>query len=120
MNFNQLFSCIRIFALSLIGAVATQAQQPQSSEPDAPATAARPSVPSQQLTSAVPHEIKFAGVLKDSSGKPLAGIVSVTFALYDQQEGGTASVVRNAKRRTGRSGPLCCPARFRKQLRHAA
>src|ERR1700687_5293546 len=90
MNFHCLFFRISILILNLLTAAATQAQQPKVSDPDAPATAARLSTPAPPA-SGVPREIKFSATLKDSTGKPLTGTVSVTFALYDQQEGGTPS-----------------------------
>jgi hypothetical protein len=45
----------------------------------------------QQLTSAntaVPPLVKFSGVMTDSTGKPLAGTVGVTFSLYKDEQGG--------------------------------
>ena len=36
----------------------------------------------------VPQLVKFSGVLADSAGKPLTGIVGVTFSLYKDQQGG--------------------------------
>lgn len=90
MRFNRFFFCISISVLNLACAVITQAQQSTTSEPDAPATVARPSTPAPPA-SGVPHEIKFSAILKDSTGKPLTGTVAVTFALYDQQDGGTPS-----------------------------
>lgn len=38
----------------------------------------------------VPRLVSFAGTLKDSSGKPLTGPLSITFSLFAEQEGGTA------------------------------
>jgi trimeric autotransporter adhesin len=52
-----------------------------------------PSGFAQQLAAnnvTVPRLIRFSGVLKDSSGKPVQGIAGVTFALYKDQEGGGA------------------------------
>jgi hypothetical protein len=37
---------------------------------------------------AVPHLVRFAGVVKDVTGEPLAGTMGVTFTLYREQEGG--------------------------------
>ena len=87
---NRTFLCSALCILHFTVTLFTQAQQPKTTEPDAPATAARPLIQAPP-TSGVPNEIKFAAVLRDSSGKPLAGTVSVTFALYDQQEGGAPS-----------------------------
>ncbi len=33
-------------------------------------------------------EVEFSGVLRDASGQPLTGVVGLTFALYQEQEGG--------------------------------
>jgi hypothetical protein len=41
-------------------------------------------------TSVVPNLVKFSGTAKDNSGKPVAGVVGVTFALYAEQSGGAA------------------------------
>jgi hypothetical protein len=38
--------------------------------------------------SAVPHMVRFSGVLRDATGQPLKGTVGLTFALYREQEGG--------------------------------
>jgi hypothetical protein len=38
----------------------------------------------------VPHLVQFSGVLKDAAARPAAGVVSVTFAIYAEQEGGAA------------------------------
>src|SRR3984957_19057925 len=55
--------------------------------------AARP-VSSQQYAATeretVPRLLQFTGALKDASSRPLTGPVSVTFALYSDQDGGTA------------------------------
>lgn len=36
----------------------------------------------------VPTMVNFSGSLTDLNGKPLTGIVGVTFALYREQQGG--------------------------------
>jgi hypothetical protein len=38
----------------------------------------------------VPRLVQFAGTLKDASARPVAGVASVTFAIYEEQDGGTA------------------------------
>lgn len=38
----------------------------------------------------VPNLVRFSGSLIDSNGKPLSGIVGVTFALYKDEQGGAA------------------------------
>ncbi len=40
--------------------------------------------------SAVPRVIQFGGVVKDANGTPQTGSVSLTFMLYESQDGGTA------------------------------
>jgi hypothetical protein len=42
-----------------------------------------------QVTS-VPHLVQFSGTLKDAAARPVSGVVSVTFAIYGEQDGGTA------------------------------
>jgi hypothetical protein len=37
----------------------------------------------------VPRLINFSGILKDASGKPLTGNVTLTLSLYGDQEGGS-------------------------------
>jgi len=39
-------------------------------------------------TAVVPPLVRFSGVLADDHGKPLAGVVGVTFALYKDVQGG--------------------------------
>jgi len=38
--------------------------------------------------SALPHLVRFGGVVKDLNGNPLTGVVGITFALYGEQTGG--------------------------------
>jgi trimeric autotransporter adhesin len=38
----------------------------------------------------VPRLVQFSGVLKDAGARPVAGVSSVTFAIYAEQEGGAA------------------------------
>jgi len=44
--------------------------------------------PAAKTTTAVPRLVKFSGTLTDGGGKTLSGVVGVTFALYEEQEGG--------------------------------
>jgi hypothetical protein len=46
--------------------------------------------PSTSNNVAVPHLVRFAGLIKDIAGKPLTGTRGMTFALYRDQEGGSA------------------------------
>lgn len=41
-------------------------------------------------TNAVPRIVNYSGVLNDANGQPLTTLSNVTFALYQNQEGGTA------------------------------
>jgi hypothetical protein len=53
-------------------------------------TLAQTAAPNSSLTSSqVPRLIKFSGVAKDESGKPMAGVVGLTFSLYKEQQGGS-------------------------------
>ena len=41
-----------------------------------------------EINAAIPHVIRFGGVLKDIDGKPAHGTVRVTFAFYKEEQGG--------------------------------
>lgn len=43
---------------------------------------------SQAGLNVVPHLIKFSGLAKDETGKPISGTLGVTFALYKDEQGG--------------------------------
>jgi hypothetical protein len=45
--------------------------------------------PASKIATAVPRLVKFSGTLTDGGGKPLTGVVGVTFSLYEGQEGGS-------------------------------
>jgi len=51
-------------------------------------------VPGQQVAAvsqpSVPRLVKFSGTLKDNAGRAKTGMAAVTFAIYGEQEGGTA------------------------------
>src|SRR6266481_293217 len=71
------------------GVPGMRAQQPVAAEPQAPSgtvQAPREVVPPLP----VPRLVKFAGTMKDELGKPRTGVVGVTFAIYKEQEGGSA------------------------------
>jgi hypothetical protein len=48
------------------------------------------STSSVKASGAVPQLVKFGGVLKDDAGRIKTGMVGLTFALYKEQDGGTA------------------------------
>ena len=60
-------------------------------------TAARP-------TPVVPAMVNFPGTLADASGKPLTGLVGVTFLLYREQQGGAALWVETQNVRPDKAG----------------
>src|SRR6266436_5318569 len=77
-----------LFSLGL-GVPGMQAQQPVSTEPQAPSRTVQ--TPQEVVPALpVPRLVKFAGTLKDELGKPRTGVVGVTFAIYKEQEGGAA------------------------------
>ena len=41
-------------------------------------------------SSAVPNQVRFQGSIKDQNGRAIAGVAGVTFALYQDEQGGTA------------------------------
>jgi trimeric autotransporter adhesin len=44
--------------------------------------------PPAKTTATVPRLVKFGGTLTDTAGKPLSGVLGVTFALYAEERGG--------------------------------
>src|SRR5271157_3206079 len=42
----------------------------------------------QAAAPTVPHLVKYTGVVKDFSGKPLTGTIGLSFALYKDEQGG--------------------------------
>src|SRR5580698_4639651 len=52
------------------------------------ATAAQESVASSATAAVVPRLVNFAGVAINDQGKPVTGIVGISFAIYNAQEGG--------------------------------
>src|SRR6266436_6446752 len=77
-----------LFSLGL-GVAGMQAQQPVSTEPQAPSRTVQ-TPPEVVPALPVPRLVKFAGTMKDELGKPRTGMVGVTFAIYKEQEGGSA------------------------------
>ena len=71
------------------GVAGTQAQHPVTAEPQ---DSSHDVQPAQEVgvVQSVPRLVKFAGTLKDELGKPRTGVVSVTFAVYKEQEEGAA------------------------------
>jgi hypothetical protein len=61
--------------------------QPQQSSEAAAVTTPHITEPAQ---AGVPRLIQFNGTLKDSASRPVSGVASVTFAIYNEQDNGTA------------------------------
>src|SRR5580658_6053448 len=57
-----------------------------------------------KATTAVPRLVQFNGTLTDAGGKPLTGVVGVTFSLYEQREGGSAIWVETQNVQAGGQG----------------
>jgi trimeric autotransporter adhesin len=60
--------------------------------------------PASKSTTTVPRLVQFSGTLTDGGGKPLTGVVGVTFALYEQQEGGSAIWMETQNVQAGGNG----------------
>jgi hypothetical protein len=73
---------ISIALLALLGLSAITAQP---ARPQTPETA-----PALVMQQSVPRLVQFAGTLKDAWARPVSGVASVTFAIYAEQDGGTA------------------------------
>ena len=86
MNRNRLWAWGT--AMSLLAALSLQAQQSDSQSSSPETTSASVSSSSQANAGAVPRLMKFNGVLRDVTGKPISGPVDVTFALYATDSGG--------------------------------
>ncbi|MGD0361516.1 MAG: hypothetical protein ABSC93_11635 [Bryobacteraceae bacterium] len=52
----------------------------------------------------VPRLVKFTGTLTEAGGKPLSGVVGVTFSLYEDQEGGVPLWSETQNVQAGASG----------------
>jgi hypothetical protein len=71
--------CFTVLALMLAsGVLSAQSQEQLSNNPGAAANRA------------VPKLVKFLGTAKDLNGKPLTGVAGITFALYKNEQGGSA------------------------------
>ena len=73
------------FRLSLIAAIGSLALAAVAQQTSNMASTA----PSSISNTVVPQLVNYSGVLTDINGKPLTGVVGVTFALYQDSEGGT-------------------------------
>ena len=71
-----------------LGLKAQQADSSASNGAGAPDNT-NPPASAQPASGTIPRLIKFAGAVKDLTGKVPSGVVSLTFSLYEQPEGGT-------------------------------
>jgi hypothetical protein len=68
-------------------------------------TLAQTGAPNSNLASTqVPRLIKFSGVAKDESGKPVTGAVGITFLLYKDEQGGSPLWVETQNVRADETG----------------
>jgi trimeric autotransporter adhesin len=72
---------LRLVSLWVVGVCLSISLGLAAQQPDTPAASGPVSV--------VPRLVSFGGVLKDHTGKVAAGVVNLTFSLYEFQEGGT-------------------------------
>src|SRR5579872_5433550 len=67
-----------------------------------PMAAQQPAAASANL--AVPPMVNFSGVLNDATGKPLTGVVGVTFYLYQDSQGGAPLWMETQNVKTDKAG----------------
>jgi hypothetical protein len=67
----------------------TQQGEQQVAEAEAAPARSQPASAAQATGLAVPRLVKFSGRLRDEATRPITGLVSVTFAIYKEPEGGT-------------------------------
>jgi hypothetical protein len=83
-----------IYGAAILAATATisgnvlASPLPQQAAETAALLAPHTTEPAAQVS--VPRLVQFNGTLKDSALRPIAGVASVTFAIYAEQDGGTA------------------------------
>jgi trimeric autotransporter adhesin len=81
IQFAAMLAVTMIAGSSFAGAI------PQQSSEAAAVITAHAGEPAQ---AGVPRLVQFNGTLKDSAARPVAGVSSVTFAIYAEQDGGAA------------------------------
>ncbi len=77
--------CCLVVGVCLLLAVSIKGQAQTPSAPDSPTAGSAVAANPQAV---VPRLMKFNGVLRDVTGKPVTGPVNVTFALYSSDAGG--------------------------------
>jgi len=81
---HRLHIATHFLALSLLAWPSGAFAQQVSPAAASPRVSGTPAVAAQ-----VPHLVKFSGAVKNANGKPLSTVAGITFALYQDQEGGT-------------------------------
>ncbi len=80
-----------IFAATVLSLASATARQAGATPiPQQVADALRVPAPGDQLAESVPRLVQFNGTLKDAAARPIQGVASVTFAIYADQDGGSA------------------------------
>jgi trimeric autotransporter adhesin len=74
-----------VLTVALLGTISAVQASPQASDA---AKGALTAPNSTQLS--VPRLVQFSGTLKDNGARAVSGVASVTFAIYAEQDGGTA------------------------------
>src|SRR6516225_6000926 len=72
----KLSSCCAV-AVSFLALVVSSTAQTLPLNSETPSTAVQ-----------VPRLIRFSGIAKDETGKPMSGVIGITFALYQDEQGG--------------------------------
>ncbi len=85
------FLALAILAVAVAASPGAARATPAQSAEAAHASAQITTTPSPDVASAsVPRLVQFNGTLKDSAARTVAGVASVTFAIYAEQDGGAA------------------------------
>ncbi len=87
MTMRVATAIITVFGMYCMGAATARAQVSSENVSRATAVVAAPGAPA---TETVPRLVQFNGTLRDAAARPVSGVVSVTFAIYAEQDGGTA------------------------------
>ena len=82
---------VPVLIIAALAIVSIVAQGVASQELDAARASATARInPGLQAQETVPRLVQFNGTLKDAALRPVSGVASVTFAIYAEQDGGTA------------------------------
>jgi trimeric autotransporter adhesin len=82
---------VPVALLAVLGIFVTAVQSARPQMPEAAqASAVAQAVSASSVQASVPRLVQFAGTLKDAWARPVSGVASVTFAIYAEQDGGTA------------------------------